>query len=520
MVDFYDELTYETNPFPETHPGNLAVLGSLFGISTVDPQQCRVLELGSATGGNIIPMAWHLPQSEFVGVELSSPQASLGHSIIQALKLTNIRLDVCDILDLEPERIGQFDYIIVHGVYSWVPAVVRDKILDLLGKCLTPQGIAYVSYNVLPGWRMRGSVRDLLLYATRDAVGAEAKYTTAIAALERLQQALQDTQADSSRYVQKEIGYLLKSHPSYLLHEYLAGENNAFLFSTFLDDIERHGLQYVCETDLNTLFDSTLSQPAQRALATIEDPLQHEQWMDFVRMRAFRQSLLCRAAFPLEREIDIDIFTRFYFSANLRTKGTVDLRSTRQATFLYPDNAELDVAHPLTKAALLYLYDVHPHTPSFDELHAVAVERVMQAGGNKFVDERSELLSELFSLFSYRAVLGHLQPCTVHTNVAEYPQASALARRQAAEGWGSIATVHHLGLSIDTFARYLLQALDGTQTVPDIARRLQQDVESGVLQVPGGKQAQTSGKGLEKEIHDNIQHLLRVFARHGLLIPA
>jgi predicted O-methyltransferase YrrM len=206
MVDFYDELTYETNPFPETHPGNLAMLGRLFGIPTIDPQQCRVLELGSATGGNIIPMAWHLPRSEFVGVELSRSQASIGQCIIQALDLTNIRLDVCDILELEPERIGQFDYIIVHGVYSWVPVVVREKILHLLGQCLTPQGIAYVSYNVLPGWRMRGGVRDLLLYVTRDAVSAEAKYTTAIAALERWQQALQDAQADSSRYVQKEIG--------------------------------------------------------------------------------------------------------------------------------------------------------------------------------------------------------------------------------------------------------------------------------------------------------------------------
>jgi methyltransferase-like protein len=303
------------------------------------------------------------------------------------------------------------------------------------------------------------------------------------------------------------------------LHEYLAGENHAFLFSAFLEDTERYGLQYVCETDLHTLFDTTLSQPAQHALAAIEDPLQHEQWMDFVRMRTFRQSLLCRADFPLEREVDIDVFTRFYFSANLRTKGTVDLRSTRQATFLYPDNTELNVAHPLTKAALLNLYDVHPRTPSFDELHAVAVGRVTQAGGNKFVGERSELLSELFSLFSYRAVLGHLQPCSVHVSVSEYPKASALARRQAAEGWGSIATVHHLGLSIDAFASHLLQALDGTQTVPDIVKRLHQEVEAGVLQVPGGKQAQTSGKGLEKEIHDNIHHLLRVFARHGLLVP-
>ncbi len=295
MVDFYDELTYETNPFPETHPGNLAALGRLFGIQTTPAQHCRVLELGSATGGNIIPMAWYLPQSEFVGVELSAAQVAMGQGIVSKLALPNIRLEVGDILELDAAHIGQFDYIIAHGVYSWVPAVVREKILSVARECLTPNGLAYISYNLLPGWRMRGSLRDLLLHATRDVVGAEAKYHTAIAALERLQQALQGAEADSQHYVQKEITYLLGSHPSYLLHEYLAGENNAFLFSEFLSDAGRHGLQYVCETDLHTLFDTTLSPPAQAALADIEDPLQHEQWMDFVRMRAFRKSVLCRA---------------------------------------------------------------------------------------------------------------------------------------------------------------------------------------------------------------------------------
>ncbi|WP_287605369.1 class I SAM-dependent methyltransferase [Thiothrix sp.] len=508
MVDFYDELTYETNPFPETHPGNLAALGRLFGVQTPLAQQCRVLELGSATGGNIIPMAWRLPHSEFVGVELSAPQVAIGQAVIEALGLGNIRLDVGDILELDPAQLGQFDYIIAHGVYSWVPTAVREKILALARDCLTPNGIAYISYNVLPGWRMRGSVRDLLLYATRDAQGADAKYHAAIAALQRLQHALQDAQADSHRYVQKEIGYLLKAHPSYLLHEYLAGENNAFLFSEFLADSGRHGLQYLCETDLHTLFDTTLTPPTQAALGDIDDPLQHEQWMDFVRMRTFRQSLLCRADLPLEREIDVDVFTTFYFSANLRLQGEASFTSTTPATFLYPDNTELNVAHPLSKAALLYLQEVHPYTPDFAELLTSAAQRVQAAGGESFASERGELVSELFSLYSYRAVLGHLQPCLMHPGVPERPKASDLARLQAAQGWESIASVHHLGLSVDAFASHLLQQLDGTQTISELTTKLSAAVASGALNVAGSR----------KEVRDNVQHLLTVFARHGVLV--
>jgi len=518
MVDFYDELAYETNPFPETHPGNLAALGRLFGIPTASPQQCRVLELGSATGGNLIPMAWHLPHSEFVGVELSGAQVAIGQRIVEQLPLQNIRLDVGDILEIDPAALGQFDYIIAHGVYSWVPAVVREKILAVARECLTPHGLAYISYNLLPGWRMRGSLRDLLLHATREVTGAAAKYRAAIAALERLQQALVGAEADSQRYVQKEITYLLGSHPSYLLHEYLAGENNAFLFTEFLADAQRHELQYVCETDLHTLFDTTLSGAAQAALGDIEDPLQHEQWMDFVRMRAFRKSVLCRAEVPLERAVDVDVFTEFFYSADLRLKGKANLSNTKPVAFLTPDNTELTVTHPLSKAALLYLQEVHPYTPDFNELYAHAAEQVRDAGGKQFANARSELVSEWFSLYSYRAVYGHLYPCLIKPEWSERLEVSALARLQAAEGWQSVASIRHQALSLDDFSSRLLQALDGTHTVPELTQLLCEEVTAGALPIPGGKQAQASIKGLEKEITANVKHLLSVFARHGLLV--
>lgn len=518
MVDFYDELTYETNPFPETHPASLEALGRLFGIKTAAPRHCRVLELGSATGGNILPMAWHFPDSEFLGVELSAAQVEIGQQVIDTLQLPNIRLQVGDILELDAAEIGRFDYIIAHGVYSWVPPVVREKILQLTRECLNPNGLAYISYNILPGWRMRGSLRDFLLLTTRDVDGAAAKYEAAVSALQRLQQALTDGATDSQQYARKEIAYLLKAHPSYVLHEYLAGENNAFLFTDFLADAQRHGLQYVCETDLHTLFDTTLSPAAQAALETIEDPLQQEQWMDFVRMRAFRQSLLCRADLPLEREIDLDVFSGFYFSASLRLRGKENLASNKPVAFLSPDNAELTVEHPLTKAALLYLAEVHPFTPDFPTLAKQAAERVRAAGGNKFAAQTDEFLTELFSLYSYRGVNAQAAPCQRHPEAPEYPQASALVRIQAETGWRNLATVRHQVLSLDDFARHLLQLMDGKRSVTELAQQLTEAVAAGQVQVPGGKQTQTHGEGLQEEILNNVKHLLRVFARHGLLV--
>ena len=68
----YDEVPYESFPFPQTHPDHLATLGRLFAIQPPPLERCRVLELGCASGGNLIPMAVAMPQAEFFGVDLSA----------------------------------------------------------------------------------------------------------------------------------------------------------------------------------------------------------------------------------------------------------------------------------------------------------------------------------------------------------------------------------------------------------------------------------------------------------------
>src|SRR5207237_1392628 len=77
--------------------------------------------------------------------------------------LTNVELICRDLLAVD-EGLGRFDYIIAHGLYSWVPAEVQDHLLALCARLLAPQGVAYVSYNTYPGWHFRGMIREVLLY--------------------------------------------------------------------------------------------------------------------------------------------------------------------------------------------------------------------------------------------------------------------------------------------------------------------------------------------------------------------
>ena len=108
-MNTYDELPYDSLCIPETNPGRLAVLAHLFGLDFPKPTECRLLELGCASGGNLIPMAADLPRSRFVGIDLAPAQIDAGNAVIAALGLDNVELrdaaaalaDIDDGIDLE-----------------------------------------------------------------------------------------------------------------------------------------------------------------------------------------------------------------------------------------------------------------------------------------------------------------------------------------------------------------------------------------------------------------------------------
>lgn len=159
----YDQVPYTSRPFPQSQPRHLAALGQLFGLAPPDVSTAHVLELGCASGGNLIPLAVSNPHAQFIGIDLSPLQIAQGQKRIERLGLKNIRLITMSISDVT-RGLGTFDYIICHGVYSWVPAAVRDAILRVSHDNLSDHGIAYISYNVFPGWRLRGVLRDAMLF--------------------------------------------------------------------------------------------------------------------------------------------------------------------------------------------------------------------------------------------------------------------------------------------------------------------------------------------------------------------
>ena len=159
----YEVVPYHGRPSGESHPDTLATIATLFGMKPPSVPHARVLEIGCASGENLIPMAAELPEGRFLGIDASERQVAEGRATIEAAGLGNVELRRMDLLDAGPD-LGTFDYIVCHGVFSWVTPAVQQGILSLIAATLAPTGLAYVSYNTYPGWHMRGIVRDAMLF--------------------------------------------------------------------------------------------------------------------------------------------------------------------------------------------------------------------------------------------------------------------------------------------------------------------------------------------------------------------
>ena len=206
----YDEFPYLSLAFPQSHPDRLATIGRLLGLSPPAVDECRVLEIGCASGGNLIPMATASPRSRFVGIDLSAVQVRQGAADIAGLGLGNIELVQADLREFAADQ-GVFDYIIAHGVYSWVPSDVQHKLLDVCARQLSPNGIAYVSYNTLPGWNMRGIIRDAMRYHTRQFPDARSRVRQARATLDFMVQAMEGAQSPYALMLRSEAEQLRPS---------------------------------------------------------------------------------------------------------------------------------------------------------------------------------------------------------------------------------------------------------------------------------------------------------------------
>jgi methyltransferase-like protein/SAM-dependent methyltransferase len=471
----YDAVPYNSYPFPRTHPDHLAAVATLFGMKPAPIDRCRVLELGCAAGGNLIPMALTLPGSRFVGVDLSAGQIADGQKLVGELALDNIDLRHLNILDVGQD-FGSFDYIVCHGVYSWAPAPVRDKILEVCAGNLAPQGVAFVSYNTYPGWHMNGMIRDMLSFHARRFALPEDRARQARALLDFLAEAAAPEENAYSRLLKEGLEVFGRVDDSYLLHEYLEEVNEPVYFHQFVERAAGHGLQYLAEAEVHSMASWRFPARVSAAVASLSSNfIELEQFLDFVRNRKFRQTLLCRAGVALERHVGPQRLAGLYVASALEPASPdLDVRSSREDHFRSPRGQGLTTTDPLLKAALVHLAEHWPQAVPFGALAGAARARQGAMNGRDSfggTDEEQTLGKSLLQLYSANLVELHARALPFVQEVVERPRASPLARRQAVAG-PRVTNLRHESVSLSAWQRQVLVLLDGCSNRPALLDQL------------------------------------------------
>lgn len=275
MSRSYDEVAYPSLPLAQTQPDRMAVVAQLRGLPAADPRHARVLEIGCSDSGNLAALAAYAPQAEFVGIDLSEAAVARGREATGSLP--NLRLVQADLRDFDE---GGFDFVIAHGVYSWIPR--PQDLLECVERNLAEQGVGYVSYDVKPGAHLRTMVAEVLL---RESRNAEDPVTAARAVLDAIGQA--QVSNEYAEALRAAVARTAGKPDHVLAHDELSAHHHPVYFDEFAAAAAAVGLHYLGE-----------SHPSAGARAVAGAPdgdeIQREQWWDYASNRTFRQSLLVR----------------------------------------------------------------------------------------------------------------------------------------------------------------------------------------------------------------------------------
>lgn len=292
----YDDTPYLSRPISRQQPARVAAAAFWFGLDAAPARAGRVLEIGCASGGHIIPLAAAWPEARFVGVDLSPVQIAAGEARIERLGLANIALTARSLEAIGPSD-GLFDTIICHGVYSWIPEALREILLQVVAERLAPDGLATISFNVLPGWRLFQIARDsLILHARLQSAGAD-RAAQAREFIDRLSSE-SNGRYSFGRFWRDEARRIAAGGDDYIAHEMFERDNEPIAFADFCDALDRRGLAYVGECDVAGNREDSMAPAGADTIRTLArgDDRAREQYLDIFSGRAFREAIVTHAA--------------------------------------------------------------------------------------------------------------------------------------------------------------------------------------------------------------------------------
>ncbi len=506
----YDEVPYPSFTFPQTRPDRLSTIGKYFGVETALPDNCRMLELGCGDGTNLLSFAYCHPNSKFVGIDLSKVHIDDANAAKEALRLANARFECGDLTTLSVDDFGQFDFIIAHGLFSWVPDFIRDHVLRIYSECLAPNGIGYISYNAYPGFHIREIARGIMRFHTASIDGVEEKVNQAGTILGFIHEALPKEHLHA-KLIERELTEFLERPASNVYHDDLADVNRAYYFHEFASMIGEYGLQYVSESDISSSTTHGFSEEVRSVLNTIgTDLIIREQYTDFIKFRRFRSTLICHSDFTLNRNADPSIVELFRISSSLKpADADSHLSDTSTMQFIGDKDENVQMNHPLTKTVLAELGKVWTRSVDFGDLMERSKLSLANSNVQTTDDDRNKLATFLLRMFHVDLVHFHRFEPRMADAVSDKPASSEFARWQIEHDCVAVTTMTGMNLEPESdLVKLVIELADGS--------RNKQAIAQGVLaaaDVPADQLEEFKEK-LPSIVDDCLEKLLRA----GLLI--
>jgi trans-aconitate methyltransferase len=439
----YDEVTYGSPAHRPAHPVRLATAAALRGLSWAAVGRCRVFEVGCAEGGHLLPLAEAYPDSEFVGVDLSRRQVELANERIAELGLSNVAVHQLDLREVD-DTFGEFDYVIAHGVYSWVPPAVRDRLMGVCRERLAPTGIAYVSYNTYPGWQVAGVLRQVILGQLDRAAPLGQRIAAARSIADDVGRRV-DHETPYGAMLLQAAAQVATAEDGYLAHEFLELVNDPVPLTQFVQHAMAHGLHYVDDMVVRNEL-----PPGDLA---------HQQYADLLTGTPFRAAVLSRQPPTLHGVPGADRIGPLV-AAMWATGDVNPVESAGAAATFGTPKGRLTIDSPALARLLTEIGRRRPASMPVGDL----VGDDHDASGGLYAMHRRGALELL------------VEPLPMGTVLGGRPRVAAVTRLQARLGplVSNAALDRH---ALDEFDRALIGLLDGTRTHDDLVAALDAPAE-------------------------------------------